>query len=328
MSMITAVIRTVISTINMIPCGGRATRRHRGAWLTALPVAVIVVSTAIVGCSQPGREDPGVPEVAGPVESDPSGIAPPPVERASIEVAVVESESEGRPDPAAVPVPGEAGESETEPIEPPASPRVIELEGGVRAWVGAGRIEFPGEIALEEGWLEVAVCRRSTREHESIVVADVTPSVVHAAMLLAGFEPGAPATWDPGTSSPIPPRGPLVTIELRFGPSGPDGDDAREVPLDSMIEDARGRALPRWVFAGSLLRPNPPSMGEGEYFLADYAGTFVGLTTFGDEVIAAEEVRSPETGVDPPVWRIREGSVPPLETPVIVVVRRFEPAPE
>ena len=53
-----------------------------------------------------------------------------------------------------------------------------------------------------------------------------------------------------------------------------------------------------------------------------------GITTFGDEVIAAEEVRSPETGVDPPVWRIREGSVPPVGTEVTVVVRRPDPDSE
>ena len=274
-------------------------QRCRALLLALLPM--------LVACSHPNRDASSTAKAPEPAEVIPSAPDP---------SAAAPATADREPQPVAT------------AVEPPNSPKIIELEGGVRAWVEAGRVEFPGEITLETGWLEVAVCRRSTREHESIVVADVVPSVVHAALLLAGFEPGAPAAWDPDTNSPIPPRGPLVRIELRFGPSGPDGTEARTVPLESMIEDARERALPKWVFAGSLLRPNPPSMGEGEYFLADYAGTFVGLTTFGDEVIAAEEVRSPETGVDPPVWRIREGSVPSVGTPVTVVVRRPVPASE
>ena len=284
-------------------------------WCRVSRLPVFLLLSAVVACGPRDQRGSSPAEAPGEFDTTADAVDPPSADAASVDP---------EPRAAAIPTPDETPKT----LEPPPAPRIIELEGGVRTWVDAGRVEFPGEITLETGWLEVAVCRRSTREHESIVVADVVPSVVHAALLLAGFEPGAPATWDEATNSPIPPRGPLVTIELRFGPDGPDGPDAREVRLESMIEDARARALPKWVFAGSLLRPNPPSMGDGEYFLADYAGTFVGLTTFGDEVIAAEEVRSPETGVDPPVWRIREGSVPPEGTAVTVVVRRPVPASE
>jgi hypothetical protein len=307
----------LIDVINLVHRDPRVPRRRR----RSNRFVALAVLPAILGCGHQDRDPSRASDVSGALEST-SGHA----DRSSPEVAAnPAAETAHRPEELAIPTSEGAGVRESTLGEPPASPRIIELEGGVRAWIEAGRVEFPGEIILETGWLEVAVCRRSTREHESIVVADVVPSVVHAALLLAGFEPGAPAGWDEATNSPIPPRGPLVTIELRFGPSGPDGPDAREVPLESMIEDARERGLPTWVFAGSLVRPNPPSMGEGEYFLADYAGTFIGLTTFGDEVIAAQEVRSPETGVDPPVWRIREGAVPPVGTAVTVVVRRPVP---
>ena len=63
-------------------------------------------------------------------------------------------------------------------------------------------------------------------------------------------------------------------------------------------------------------------MGPGEYYAADFAGTVVGLSTFGDEVVAVEEVRSPEAGIDPPVWRIRTGVLPEIDTPVTVVLKR------
>ncbi|MDG2021705.1 MAG: YdjY domain-containing protein [Phycisphaerales bacterium] len=218
-------------------------------------------------------------------------------------------------------VPSKSVELEDPPVIEPRPGRIVELDGGVRAWVGRGRVEFPGMISLDQGWLEVAVCRRGSREHESIVVTDAVPSVVHAAMLLAGLTPGRPATYDEATRLPIPPEGPVISIELRFASPESDGDDAATLPLVSVFEDARASVSPIWVFAGSLVRPNPQSMGPGEYYAADYAGTVVGLSTFGDEVVAVEEVRSPESGVDPPVWRIKQGVLPEIDTPVTVVLR-------
>ena len=176
---------------------------------------------------------------------------------------------------------------------------------------------MPGWIALTEGWLEVAVCRQGTREHEAIVASVTLPSVVHSGLLLAGFTPGSPARYQVD-GPPLPASGDPVEIDLIFEVEG------RRVtlPLGDAIDDERGDVAPRWVFAGSGFRPNPPSLGPGEFYVADYAGTLVGLTTFGDEMLAAVEVRSPEIGVDPAVWQIRPGVLPPVGTPVTMVFRR------
>lgn len=191
-------------------------------------------------------------------------------------------------------------------------PTIVELEGDVHVVVGGGRVDLPGWIALSEGWLEVAVCRQGTREHESIVATMVRPSVVHSAMLLAGFEPGSPAVYRTD-APPEPAHGAPVTISLEI-------DGAAAIPLIAAIEDERGNPSLEWVFAGSGFRPNPESMGPGEFYMADYAGTIVGLTAFGDEVVAAVELRSPEIGIDPAVWRVRPGVLPPEGTPVRIVL--------
>lgn len=201
----------------------------------------------------------------------------------------------------------------------PIESTVVELEGDVHVVVGGGRVDLPGWIALSEGWLEVAVCRQGTREHESIVATMVRPSVVHSAMLLAGFEPGSPALYR-SDAPPVPAHGASVAISLEI-----DGVEA--IPLIEAIEDERGSPSLEWVFAGSGFRPNPESMGPGEFYMADYAGTIVGLTAFGDEVVAAVELRSPEVGIDPAVWRIRSGVLPPEGTPVRIVLEA-ERAPE
>ena len=275
-------------------------------------VFLMAVCSSQSGCRSEEVVRSGPPDDDGAVVSaEAEQSAPAAGDRSSVEPvspAVTEPEPEPKPKP--------------KPKRPkPESGRIVDLDGGVRAWVGQRRVEFPGMISLDQGWLEVAVCRRGSREHESIVVTDAMPSVVHAAMLLAGLTPGTPATYDEETRLPIPPEGPVISIELRFASPEPDGEDPTSFPLVSVIEDARAAVAPVWVFAGSLVRPNPQSMGPGEYYAADYAGTVVGLSTFGDEVVAVEEVRSPESGVDPPVWRIRPGVLPEIDTPVTVVLR-------
>ncbi|MBC03932.1 MAG: hypothetical protein CMJ34_11625 [Phycisphaerae bacterium] len=207
--------------------------------------------------------------------------------------------------------------SEAEPqVVPP--PREVALEGGVIAMVDAGVVSMPGWIELQEGWLEVGVCRQGTREHETVVATTCRPSVVHAAMLLAGFEPGSPA-WYRADGSSGPATGDPVAVEIHIED---ESGSIRVLPLAAAIDDARGAGDLSWVFAGSAFQPNPPQMGPGEFYVADYAGTIVGLTTFGDEVVAAVEVRSPEIGIDPAVWKIRPGVLPPPGSQVTLVLRR------
>ena len=65
-------------------------------------------------------------------------------------------------------------------------------------------------IRLELGWLEQVACAPATREHESLVVVNAKPSHIHAALLMAGFEPGTPlitwASYAPPVASSTPSR--------------------------------------------------------------------------------------------------------------------------
>lgn len=195
-----------------------------------------------------------------------------------------------------------------------ASPAIVVLDGDVKSWVDGRRVEVPGRIALDEGWLEVAVCRRGSREHESVVVVDASPSTIHAALLLAGFEPGSPATWNRRTGWNEP-TGTPVEVSIQLG----ENDGRRVVPLADVIQDDRGDHALEWVFAGSLMRTTAGSEDAPRTYMADLGGTVVGLSTFGDEVVAAREVRSPDVAVDPATWRLRAGVLPTADTSVLVV---------
>jgi hypothetical protein len=195
---------------------------------------------------------------------------------------------------------------------------------GVRVTPERGTVEVDAWTCLESGWLEQIACSRGTREHEALVVVQAPASEIHAALLLAGFQPGAPGFWsyDDETVSLTPPHGDPVEILVRL-------EDASgaviETPIGSWIAGGDERtpfpATP-WVFAGSRFALNPEWMEPGEHYVADMSGSVVGLVTFGDEVVAFSEVLPDEEEVQPPQWRVREGAVPPRGTRVTLILRR------
>lgn len=176
------------------------------------------------------------------------------------------------------------------------------------------------EVACNRGWLEQAACRAGTREHESLLAIENPPSTLHACLLLAGAVPGAPGSWKAGADGTsvvrVAPTGSRLELFVRL----PSGD----VPISDWIHDpVGGRAFPAhpWVFAGSRMRPNTPSMGPGEHYVADRTGSIVGIVTFGDEVIACDEVLSDKVDVDAPQWQARTDRMPEPGTRVRLVIR-------
>lgn len=202
--------------------------------------------------------------------------------------------------------------------KPPVEQKPMELSGGVLVAVDLQEVRIPGFIAIDEGWLEVVACTKGTREHEAIVVTDVRPSVVHAALLLIGAKPGAPARYDQETGRSIQPHGEHVEMELEWKDSqkGP-----QRIALAEALQSDRDLVNPEFVFSGSLFRPNTKSMGPGEHYVADFTGNVVGLATFGDEVVAVREIHSPELAVEAESWRVKSGTLPVSGTPVELVIR-------
>lgn len=211
----------------------------------------------------------------------------------------------------------------TEAASAPQSPLpLIELGTGIVVDRSAGEVRVEAEVAADRGWLEQAVCKAGTREHESLLAVTVAPSRIHAALLLLGLQPGAPGEWRvaPGGSSAVQRIAPTGTpLELWVRTSSGD------VPLSSWIHDpVKGHSFPGhpWVFAGSRVRSNTKSMGPGEYYLADRTGSVVGIVTFGDETIACTSVISDQAEVDAPEWQAKSERMPEPGTRVELVIRR------
>jgi len=207
------------------------------------------------------------------------------------------------------------------PQASPDSP-VIEMSG-MTVW--PHRVEFPAVVCLDVGWLEQIACSPGTREHEALVVVEIAPSDVHAAMLAAGFEPGSPGRWmdDGGVVTAIPPTGDRLRIEVHYQR---DGHTVQEPIGAWMIGAIHGEPFRErhWVFAGSAFVDNPGWMGPGEHYVADLSGSVIGLVTFGDEVIGFETVMADQEAVEPMQWKVNTDQVPPIGTPVTIVLRPAE----
>ncbi len=198
------------------------------------------------------------------------------------------------------------------------SPRMIEFAPGITVLPDSKEVQFSGEVCLTTGWLEVAVCSRGTREHESLVVTDVAPSLVHAGLLLLDLEPGEPGRWAVDGSALVltPPSGPAIEVLVRYR----DGGEETERKIADWICDDSGKPTfggEAWIFGGSVM------IGDSDEsrYAADISGNIVGIVTFGDELLGRREVLSDQADISPPEWMACGERIPPMGTPVTVILR-------
>lgn len=205
----------------------------------------------------------------------------------------------------------------------PASADIIHLTGGIQCRLDSREVLVPGFIAIDSGWIEQVACLRGTREHESILVVDCQPSLVHSALLLIGLESGVPGRWresrreDTYVIERIPPTGAPVRLRVRF--KDKDGVEKESSVEDLITRAPDGGSFPEtpWMFCGSRF-------DSKERYVADYSGSFVGFVTFGDEVLGLPGVISDQVSVDAAVWEVRTDMVPVPGTPVTLVLTPWD----
>jgi hypothetical protein len=210
----------------------------------------------------------------------------------------------------------------SEPAEEPIEAPVVEpLQPfpGVAVDPVKGVVELAALVCLEGGWLEQVACMPGTREHEALVVVEARPRQVHAALLMAGAEPGAPGRWTfvDDVVQFIAPTGSKLDVSVRHDVDGVE----QEVPIGRWIRDHLGRAVfpdEHWVFAGSRFTVDPHGR---EHYVADVSGSVIGLVTFGDEVVGFSKVLADQAAVQPPEWEVDTSRIPPVGTAVTVVLR-------
>jgi hypothetical protein len=128
-------------------------------------------------------------------------------------------------------------------------------------------------------------CPRNTKEHESVVVVDISPQIVHAALLGVGAESGSPVRFDPyqpATGSPIQ----IIVVWLD------ENGKRRSTPAQDWIQNAKtGKPMEgSWVFAGSRFARDEET--GRPFYLAD-GGDFICVSNFSSATIDVP-IKSPQ----------------------------------
>lgn len=220
------------------------------------------------------------------------------------------------------------------PAPSPQQEKIVALSKDIRIDRSKSQVLIRAQVAARNGWLEQLVCKAGTREHESLLAVEAPPKLIHAALLAAGLTAGAPGSWlemPPDASGHAvvrfePPTGTPLDVRVRWQIDGKVNECAicdwvRGVSTDAG-HDAPVFSCDRFVFAGSHVRPNPPSLGPGEHYVADYTGSVIGLVTFGDEVVAYEEVIPDRVDIAPSAWEAWTDRMPPEGTAVELLIGR------
>ncbi len=216
----------------------------------------------------------------------------------------------------------------------PGQPEFRGLFPGVRADVKRRVVEFDARTSpllvadpqAPRFYLETIVCLPDTREHETLLVTSIVPSHLHAALLAAGFTPGAPGRfrYEGDRFVPEHPTGDRVSVEFVYRDAG--GADRAIDPREWIAHHASGALFGfsgpdengAWVFAGSIVRAGP---GGRAAYEADGVGVVIGLCCFGSETIAWSRAFSHDAAIDEPEWVARFDDIPAPGTPVRVRLR-------
>jgi hypothetical protein len=194
--------------------------------------------------------------------------------------------------------------------------------------LATGMVALPAAVQVKHDLLEYLLVAPNGAAHESLFLTRVRPSLLNAALLLTGVEPGKNAWVETlpaaeGTSADRP--------ERRVHP--PEGDgfflyaawrEAGEVyfyRLEDLVRNfATGRGLRRhrWVYLGSRFLSLKP--GESESYLADVEGNLVNLSFFfqGNTLLTAA---LPEC-YEQTIWAANEWLLPDTGAPLLLVFAR------
>lgn len=189
---------------------------------------------------------------------------------------------------------------------------IVEIDGIV--CIDAADPNQPAGVPLEC----FIITSSSGKEHESLVLTQASAKEIHAAMLMAGFEPGTPGSfdWDAAsrTLKPIPPRGQLLNLSVAYADRDFEnlGNWAMHMNGSALLPE--NHSVARWHFAGSRFNKTK----GGEIYDAQMTGIIAGLCTFGGEVLAWPDTISADSTMQEPDFVANKGLVPPFKTAVRV----------
>ncbi len=175
-------------------------------------------------------------------------------------------------------------------------------------------VRVPCRVNMRRGMIEFLAVASEGKLHESVLLARAEPLHIHLALLLLGLDPGRGAQYHGDLAAPSGP-GVEARVEWPSGPNGGEGSAAvrsHSAHLEEFAWDIPARRpMPAvaWLFTGAA----PPGVGqrteEERSVVATYRDPGAVLTN------------PLPTGADDTVYKVNERLVPPVGTPVTLLLR-------
>jgi len=170
-------------------------------------------------------------------------------------------------------------ESEIPDLGPPLVDNVQELKQlhpQFPVWLDRkhNRVVMVGAVCQRQAPLELLACPLGSKEHESILVLPVKPSLVHIGLLALGAEPGHPVQFQPKF---VPPQGPEVEVTLVWKDDKGVRHTARAQEWVRNSKTGQAMDFP-FVFAGSDWIDNPYT--RRKEYRADVEGYLICVSNF------------------------------------------------
>jgi hypothetical protein len=165
-------------------------------------------------------------------------------------------------------------------------------------------ITVPAFVNMTAGLIEYFLVTSSGKTHESVLRTDVPPYQIHLAMLLLGAK-GTTNAFPDDPAKPLP--GDQIGIAVRWKLSGKE----KQFRGEELVFNTKTKAVMSkgpWVYNGSCVIDG--------IFIAQEQGSIISVM---EDAFAM--INNPRSGrEDDKIWIVRSKKVPPLDTPVEIVI--------
>ena len=170
-------------------------------------------------------------------------------------------------------------------------------------------ISFPAQVNMDMGMLEYLIVYRSGKTHESLLKTDIAPYNLQIAFMLLGYEGTDKRLAGQGAQET--PKGEPIRITISNVAGKQNESFSVEQWLSNRIGDSsKDVASLQWVFCGSYINP----FGG---FMSQETGS---IAAIWHDPVAIIDNASPG-GESNRIWFVKQGSVPPVGTTVIVTIK-------
>ncbi len=278
---------------------------------TTFLFALLVVHLGFtIGCDRdvtidpPAVENPSDTQVQHPADSAV-------VKDLSVDVTSPAPTTDAPEDTSAAATPDESEEPAPPTIDIPSHWKLLSKTQEIWLDRKNKQVIVGGKICLDAGPLEMLICPRGTKEHETIVSVNAEAWQVHGALNAIGAYEGTPSRWVPEYT---PAWGPKIDIKMMWRDAKSNKvktADGKKWVLNSETQKPMTTEL---VFGGSFHEPQ--TEGDRPRYMAD-AGELICLANFSTSTI---DLRTEDKDAQL-FFEANTPLIPPINTQIYTIIK-------